>query len=97
MLYLISYENADPLQERVIHERLLALNAKKLLSATWILESNKTLLDLLWVVRLGENMRILVTDVSHSHFATVPYSDVRGLVRQRPPEPPDAPDQKSSD
>lgn len=87
MLYLVSYENADPLQEQRIQEILTGLNARKVLGRTWILDApHKTVLDILWAIRLGENMRILVADVSHSHFATAPYSDVRGLVRK--PEPP---------
>lgn len=83
MLYLVSYENADPLQEQRIQQILADLNGKKILNRTWIVEApRKTVLDVLWAVRLGENLRILVADVSHSHFATVPYSDVRGLFRK---------------
>ncbi|HVT94592.1 MAG TPA: hypothetical protein VHD76_17220 [Bryobacteraceae bacterium] len=86
MLYLVAYENADPLQDQRIQEILTNLGGKKVLSHTWIVDApRKTVLDILWAVRLGENLRILAADVSHAHFATVPYSDVRGMFR-KPPE-----------
>jgi hypothetical protein len=89
MLYLVSYENADPGQDMRVREVLAKLNAKHLLGHTWVFETFKgTVLDVLWSIRLGENMKLLVADVSHAHFATSPYSDIRSLVRQPPPAAP---------
>lgn len=82
MLYLISYEGATPGQDQLIQDVLRQRNAVKLPGNTWIFESrNENVLTALWSIRCGENVRILVADVSQAHFATSPYSDVRGLLR----------------
>ncbi len=82
MLYLISYEGATLGQDQLIQDTLRQRKAVKLPGNNWIFESrNENVISALWSIRCGENVRILVADVSQSHFATSPYSDVKGLVR----------------
>lgn len=82
MLYLVSYEGATPGQDQLIQDVLRRRKAVRLPGNNWIFESmNENVLTALWAIRCGENVRILIADVSQAHFATSPYSDVKGLIR----------------
>ncbi len=87
MLFLLSYDGAEPGQDAMIRARLEARGAKPLPGNTWILESNSdTVLTVLWSVNLGPKVRLFTAEVSHSQFAMQPYCDVRGLFRPKPGE-----------
>jgi hypothetical protein len=89
MLYLVSYENAEPGQDALIRRRLAQRGARQILDNVWIVDSPRdTVLTVLWSINLGPAVRILVADVSHAHFASQPQRDIRALFRPAPaPEP----------
>jgi hypothetical protein len=89
MLFLVSYDGAEPGQDAIIRSRLEARGAKPLPGNAWIFESRSdTVLTVLWSINLGPKVRLFAAEVSHSQFAMQPYCDVRGLFRPKPEDDP---------
>ncbi len=88
MLFLVSYDNAEPGQDAMIRERLEAQGARQMPGNVWMLEAKSgTVLTVMWSINLGPSLRLFVAEVSHAQFAVQPYLDVRGLFRKIDPAP----------